>query len=799
MENSTSSENIHNFCTNCGSLIQPGSSFCTNCGQRISSVETGTGEPMNAVTNEEGLSNNTEEKEDGITNARGEATVMTEKDSDMTGEGTGTDTLMEETTQSAESVTYSGVDNTTDTATYQSYIQNNDATNDQYAGYANPGYNQNPGFDQNAAYTIPGYNQNPGFDQYAGYTNPGYNQNPAYNQNPGFDPNAGYNNQAYNQNVGYSNQGYYQNGQQPYPANAMKAPKEPRTPQQKKKLAILISAISAGAVAVIGLAIFLFIYFSYTRFDMSQLVKYQYDGFNKEATVQVQLDLEKEELAEYLAEHYADNVMDSLLSGDISLPLLLDSIDFELSKNSNLANGDEIEVKAIYDVDAFKDKKIKFTNTEFSFTVEGLKDGVGYDLFKDLGIEFTGTSGYGSLTLNHDNLDEFCKNNVYYSYDNGSNLKNGDTVTIYADVSEELLKSNNYKVTAMQKQITVSGLAEAVEYDVFKDIVLVYDGISPELYVSINTDACEQFVKDYVYFSVNPNYSLKNGDQLTIEAQIDDEVALSQGYIISNKVKTVTVEQQSEYLSAVDETTRTMLDELINQTIEQEKENGTVDIMFGMNISDLAGTLVEGHELELKQVASYFGTGSSAQYNNYVNVYQCNVSAIKIEEEVGVNLTFYISVMLNEIYKDAAGKIVAQGSSYIRSSETVEDILYNIQNAGYTITEIMPLGGTPNGGSIEETGLVFDRTYELVSVKTKDGIEITGEELSKTYDNISMEFKSDGVVIFTVRNEQETGSWEYTNGILYVTDASGNRQETTVSGNNIIFNVEGILMNFIMK
>ena len=782
MENSTSSENIHNFCTNCGSLIQPGSSFCTNCGQRISSVETGTGEPMNAVTNEEGLSNNTEEKEDGITNARGEATVMTEKDSDMTGEGTGTDTLMEETTQSAESVTYSGVDNTTDTATYQSYIQNNDATNDQYAGYANPGYNQNPGFDQNA-----------------GYTNPGYNQDPGYNQNPGFDPNAGYNNQAYNQNVGYSNQGYYQNGQQPYPANAMKAPKEPRTPQQKKKLAILISAISAGAVAVIGLAIFLFIYFSYTRFDMSQLVKYQYDGFNKEATVQVQLDLEKEELAEYLAEHYADNVMDSLLSGDISLPLLLDSIDFELSKNSNLANGDEIEVKAIYDVDAFKDKKIKFTNTEFSFTVEGLKDGVGYDLFKDLGIEFTGTSGYGSLTLNHDNLDEFCKNNVYYSYDNGSNLKNGDTVTIYADVSEELLKSNNYKVTAMQKQITVSGLAEAVEYDVFKDIVLVYDGISPELYVSINTDACEQFVKDYVYFSVNPNYSLKNGDQLTIEAQIDDEVALSQGYIISNKVKTVTVEQQSEYLSAVDETTRTMLDELINQTIEQEKENGTVDIMFGMNISDLAGTLVEGHELELKQVASYFGTGSSAQYNNYVNVYQCNVSAIKIEEEVGVNLTFYISVMLNEIYKDAAGKIVAQGSSYIRSSETVEDILYNIQNAGYTITEIMPLGGTPNGGNAHESGLVFDAEYKLASGKLKDGSEVNVNDLSEELKNISVVFQSDGSVIITKGSVKENCSWEYTSGIFYVTDSSGNRQEATVSDKSVIFNNNGDLWTYTMN
>ena len=252
----------------------------------------------------------------------------------------------------------------------QGYDQNFDNTQ-----YNNQGYDQNfdntqyneQGYDQNfdnTQYNEQGHDQN--FDN-TQYNEQGYDQNfdnTQYNEQ-GYDhqyQNTQYQNQQYqnyNQTSNHNNQPNY-NNQQNYnvPPVYMEEPKEKK--KKKSILPVVLTAIITFVVLVAGL------YFGYTKFlkkdNVVDLSAYEVNfvTYGTQGEGKPEVDIKKvPEVAETNA----------------AISNLLSNPDISFDKQSNLKNGDKVEVTITLNKNTLNKLKLKTTG-EFkrTFTVNGLNE-----------------------------------------------------------------------------------------------------------------------------------------------------------------------------------------------------------------------------------------------------------------------------------------------------------------------------------------------------------------------------------------------------------------------------------------
>ena len=225
--------------------------------------------------------------------------------------------------------------------------RNNQGQNNQ--NFDNNNYN-NQNFD-NTQYGNQGYAQN--FDNNK-YNNQGYDQNfdnTQYNE-------QGYNHQYQNQQYqNYNNQPNY-NNQQNYnvPPVYMEEPKE----KKKSILPVVLTAIITFVVLVAGL------YFGYTKFlkkdNVVDLSAYEVNfvAYGAQGEGKPEVDIKKvPEVAKTNAE----------------ISNLLSNPDVSFDKQSNLKNGDKVEVNITLNKNTLNKLKLKTTG-EFkrTFTVNGLNE-----------------------------------------------------------------------------------------------------------------------------------------------------------------------------------------------------------------------------------------------------------------------------------------------------------------------------------------------------------------------------------------------------------------------------------------
>ncbi len=139
-----------------------------------------------------------------------------------------------------------------------------------------------------------------------------------------------------------------------------------------------------------------------------------------------------------------------------------DAVEFSLSSNENLKNGDEVTLTIDVDNDVIKDYDFKLSGGSKTFTVEGLEEIQSFDPFENVAVNFGGMSPNGTATVNTSDANSDISLN--YVLDKESGLKNGDEVTLSiasnsgSDVEEYCL-SNGKIPTATEKTFTVEGLA----------------------------------------------------------------------------------------------------------------------------------------------------------------------------------------------------------------------------------------------------------------------------------------------------------------------------------------------------
>ncbi len=152
-----------------------------------------------------------------------------------------------------------------------------------------------------------------------------------------------------------------------------------------------------------------------------------------------------------------------------------DYLDYELDKDTDLANGDIVTVTASYKSDDSKDRAAKeqgvaFKTMEQEYIVDGLEDREVVDPFTGVDVVFTGISPDGEININSDGSPY--RDYLTFEADRTEGLANGDTVTVtakpYYDSSIEDLE-NDYNVvideSLMLKTFDVSGLSSYITAD----------------------------------------------------------------------------------------------------------------------------------------------------------------------------------------------------------------------------------------------------------------------------------------------------------------------------------------------
>ena len=193
------------------------------------------------------------------------------------------------------------------------------------------------------------------------------NQNfdPNYNYNPNID-NTQYNNQGYDQqyqNTQYQNTQYqqpqdYNNQQQNYnvPPMYMEEPKE----KKKSIIPVVLTAIITFVVLVVGL------YFGYNKFlkkeNVIDLATYEVNfvTYGAEGEGKPEVDIKK---------------VPEVANSNAEISNLLSNPDISFDKQSNLKNGDKVEVTISLNKNTVNKLKLKTTG-EFkrTFTVNGLNE-----------------------------------------------------------------------------------------------------------------------------------------------------------------------------------------------------------------------------------------------------------------------------------------------------------------------------------------------------------------------------------------------------------------------------------------
>ncbi|MDO5293146.1 MAG: hypothetical protein Q4F05_10385 [bacterium] len=189
------------------------------------------------------------------------------------------------------------------------------------------------------------------------------------------------------------------------------------------------------------------------------------------------------------------------------------------------------------------------------------KSGKKTDLMDICGYKFEGVNGKGTVAFEfNENCDlysdffiqdntEACEalKKITFTATPSNGLSNGDTVTIIADYSHVDLSTYGLKVSNDSKQVVVSGLPDATEYDVFKDVIVKFEGYEGSGKASIDVTGCDDFTVTNVKYSFQgASENLKNGDKVVVFAQVEASALEENNYEVGADTKEFTVEGLSD-------------------------------------------------------------------------------------------------------------------------------------------------------------------------------------------------------------------------------------------------------------
>ena len=147
----------------------------------------------------------------------------------------------------------------------------------------------------------------------------------------------------------------------------------------------------------------------------------------------------------------------------------------------------------------------------------------------------------------------FLANCVSGAPDKTEGLSNGEEIHYVWDCDvAKALSEYGVKLKCKDSSYQVEGLKEAATFDPFEGVELIYDGISPNGYLSVSTENAPDVIRNLA-FKPDRDGGLSNGDTVTVEvsaysADLNEYCIENFGKVPSQTTKTYTVEGLDSYL-----------------------------------------------------------------------------------------------------------------------------------------------------------------------------------------------------------------------------------------------------------
>lgn len=171
---------------------------------------------------------------------------------------------------------------------------------------------------------------------------------------------------------------------------------------------------------------------------------------------------------------------------------------------------------------------------------------------------------------------------VEFSLDKRDNLANGDTIIITAVYDEALANKLGIKVGTSKREYKVSGLGKGEELDLFADVKIITEGISPYVYVTYLNESKNEYLKGLEY-SIDKASGLSIGDTITITCLIDKETARTNGFYYFKDSMEYTITTADKYIDEVSELDESVMNELMEAlpgVIERETADTTYHMAY---------------------------------------------------------------------------------------------------------------------------------------------------------------------------------------------------------------------------
>ena len=315
-------------------------------------------------------------------------------------------------------------------------------------------------------------------------------------------------------------------------------------------------------------------------------------------------------------------------------------------------------------------------------------------------VSFQGNNSQGTATITFDNAafqkdlasslhinirnateDDIQKMNVVVSATSGcgldktNGLSNGDIVTFVGSIDQASIDAAgiNIVITAAPVQFTVSGLRETpiLSSDTLfadENIQVVFTGASPDIKVTVTNISEDDYIKNYVEYTVSPAYGLSDNDTVTVTANCDESRAAELGMAITTEnTKEYSVTGEGSYITDVEKLTSEDINKLRGAAEDYVKnccENGEEwTLNCGANI--IPSSSYQWTYKSYTSKSMYLLTRIKADGNEpYSKVYVCIEQTLeRTEKGVPIETTAYCFVCIDNIYRDSTGNIVLNNSS----------------------------------------------------------------------------------------------------------------------------------------
>lgn len=231
----------------------------------------------------------------------------------------------------------------------------------------------------------------------------------------------------------------------------------PEEAAKVKKRNIIIGAVTGGILLIVIIIASLMTFIK-PKMKLNDYITVSYEGYETVGNAIINFDGEK------FRKDYGKKLSKNLKVDESSAAEYFweEYIYVSLDQSEGLSNGDKVKLEWTCD-DEYVLKNfgyvLKYENTEY--TVSGLKEAEVFDLFEGINVEFEGIAPNGEAHIV--NSSSSVATDVNFELNKESGLKNGDTVTVIANIYgedvEQYCLSNYGKVpSALSKDYTVDGL-----------------------------------------------------------------------------------------------------------------------------------------------------------------------------------------------------------------------------------------------------------------------------------------------------------------------------------------------------